>query len=127
MFLPGLVLALAQSADTAEERARLANERIRLEAEQRAREEQEREQQAETSTGRSQVAVEQSESIVNDEELPISSGGSGAEDAIASTSSAADMTQILEQLRTLGELRDAGYVTEEEFNRIKQRILNSQF
>jgi hypothetical protein len=33
------------------------------------------------------------------------------------------MTRTLEQLRTLGELRDAGYVTATEFERIKARIL----
>lgn len=33
-------------------------------------------------------------------------------------------SEMLEQLRDLGELRDAGYVTEAEFESIKQRILN---
>ena len=32
--------------------------------------------------------------------------------------------EMLEQLRDLGELRDAGYVTDDEFEAIKQRILN---
>ena len=36
----------------------------------------------------------------------------------------ADVDRMLEQIRTLGELRDAGYVTETEFERIKQRILD---
>jgi hypothetical protein len=35
----------------------------------------------------------------------------------------ADMARVLEQLRQLGELKDAGYVTDEEFDRIKERIL----
>jgi hypothetical protein len=37
-----------------------------------------------------------------------------------------DLSRTLEQLRTLGELRDAGYVTAEEFERIKRKILDSQ-
>lgn len=37
------------------------------------------------------------------------------------------LSTALEQLRELGELRDAGYVTEEEFQRIKARILEERF
>ncbi|MDH3305084.1 MAG: SHOCT domain-containing protein [Gammaproteobacteria bacterium] len=36
------------------------------------------------------------------------------------------MSRTPEQLRSLGELKDAGYVTEDEFERIRQKILNSQ-
>ena len=36
-----------------------------------------------------------------------------------------EVSEMLEQLRTLGEPRDAGYVTEQEFERIKQRILDA--
>ena len=35
------------------------------------------------------------------------------------------MNKVLEQLRTLGELRDAGYVTNDEFERIKTKILDA--
>jgi hypothetical protein len=39
-----------------------------------------------------------------------------------------DLTQRgLQQLRELGALKDAGHVTEEEFQRIKRRILDSHF
>ena len=38
-----------------------------------------------------------------------------------------DISKALEQLRELGDLKDAGLVTEEEFERIKKRILDSQF
>jgi hypothetical protein len=44
----------------------------------------------------------------------------------AEADSSKDMSRTLEQLRSLGELKDAGYVTEDEFERIKQKILNSQ-
>ena len=36
------------------------------------------------------------------------------------------MPEMLEQLRDLGELRDAGYVTDDEFETIKQRILDGE-
>ncbi len=35
-----------------------------------------------------------------------------------------DVPDLLEQLRSLGELRDAGYVTDAEFEEIKRRILD---
>ena len=38
----------------------------------------------------------------------------------------ADVPDMLEQLRTLGELRDAGYVTDVEFEQIKRRILDGE-
>ena len=41
----------------------------------------------------------------------------------ADSPSRAALSVALEQLRTLGELRDAGYVTDDEFERIKRRIL----
>jgi hypothetical protein len=40
----------------------------------------------------------------------------------------ADRTdRALEQLRELGKLKDAGYLTDAEFQRIKQRILDTHF
>ena len=30
---------------------------------------------------------------------------------------------VLNQIRTLGELRDAGYISDDEFERLKQKIL----
>ena len=35
-----------------------------------------------------------------------------------------EMSRALEQLRELGALRDAGYVTEEEFEQLKKKILD---
>jgi len=40
--------------------------------------------------------------------------------------SSRDMSRTLEQLRSLGELKDDGYITEEEFRKIKQKILDSR-
>ena len=45
---------------------------------------------------------------------------------IEEAGSRVDMTRTLEQLRLLGELKDDGYVTEEEFRKIKQKILDSR-
>jgi len=36
-----------------------------------------------------------------------------------------EMSRVLEQLRELGALREAGYVTEEEFEQLKKKILDS--
>ena len=36
------------------------------------------------------------------------------------------MTRMLEHIRVLGQLRDSGYVTEAEFERIKARILDGE-
>ena len=45
---------------------------------------------------------------------------------IEEAGSRVDMTRTLEQLRLLGELKDDGYITEEEFRKIKQKILDSR-
>lgn len=114
---PGL--ALAQSPDASAERARLANERIQAEVERQARE----------------AAAESP----NQASVPVAAPGSTrtvpspslAEDRAAQTSPApvdADRTDRgLRQLRELGKLKDAGYLTDPEFARIKQQILDSHF
>ncbi len=161
-FLPGLFLAmsvsttvLAQTADTAAERARLGNERARIEAERRAAE-------AEGQLAGQPVAPSQpveseappspaATSAVVAEEPPVaaSSAASSTASQVVTESrpeppasppaplsaqhpgtvpaSSAEVSTALQQLRELGSLKDAGYVTDEEFERIKQRILDSQF
>ena len=42
---------------------------------------------------------------------------------MAATSSS---SRMLEQIRVLGQLRDSGYVTDTEFERIKARILDGE-
>ena len=98
-------IAMAQDPDTAEERARLANQRIQIESEQRARAEQERDEPAAQVDDPPATPVQTSAA----EPKPVDDSG---------------MTQMLEQLLRLGELRDAGYVTEDEFARIKQEIID---
>ena len=111
LFLAMLApMAGAQADDQAEQRARLANQRI--EAEARAREEQER--QAKLAAEREQQEA-------------LRQAAQAAPSATPPRQAAAppgDVERLLEQIRTLGELRDAGYVTEAEFERIKRRILD---
>ena len=64
---------------------------------------------------------EQDEGTESDAAITPSSGSPPTE-----AGSRKDMSRTLEQLRSLGELKDAGYVTEDEFERIKQNILDSQ-
>ncbi|MDH3432496.1 MAG: SHOCT domain-containing protein [Gammaproteobacteria bacterium] len=127
--------ALAQSNDTAAERGRLANQRIQLEAERRAREEDERRQQAaELARLQQETAVRaDAERVQESSQPPLRAAREDTSDesapaAIPSANTVpadkVDLSRTLEQLRTLGELRDAGYVTQEEFERIKRKILD---
>jgi len=110
--------AWAQDPDAAAERARLANQRIIAESEQRKREEPdvaEPEPQEPPPEPRAPAT-------------PASPEGSPTPDesgAVTPESASGDrMSVVLEQLRTLGELKDAGYVSDDEFDRIKRRILD---
>lgn len=123
IYMAALSVALAQTNDIADEteqsqaydeqkarsveseRGRLANQRIQAETEIRAREEQQRLEEAERERLRTQEEAIKSK------------------EAIAPSS---DISRTLKQLRSLGELKDDGYITEEEFRRIKQKILDSQ-
>ena len=102
-------LAFGQAPDPAAERARLANERIQIEAERRAQEELARQERTTSPATPSQPPAGPPEP-----RRPV-----------------ADMEQRtqrgLQQLRMLGELKDAGHLTDAEFQRIKQRILESHF
>ena len=113
---PGL--ALGQTPDPAAERARLANERIQAEAELRAREEPEQQDPTPAPAGQPAAAPSppaQPQQARTPVEPP-------------RPSTDVDRTERgLEQLRELGKLKDAGYLTDAEFQRIKQRILDGQF
>lgn len=136
--------AVAQDDNAAAERARLANQRIFAETERRNREEAgETETVAVPPTGAATPAPEPVESTaapanvearahkpaaalvetppaeVAPEAPPAEASGS----AVPAGPEVNDMDAILEQIRTLGELRDKGYVTDEEFDRIKRRLL----
>ena len=125
IYVAGLSIALAQTtgiADQAEsatvsERERLGNQRIQVEAEMRAREEQRRLEEAEQARLRAAEAAKRSE---------VATIAPGSMPGTTAAGSRVDMSRTLEQLRMLGELKDDGYVTEEEFRKIKQKILDSR-
>lgn len=127
LVVPGLVIA--QSNDAAAERARIANQRIQAEADRRAEEEEQR-RQAEAQLAAERAAAEaraeqlQARQVVR-ADPPVTT--TRQEPPRPPADSSAEMTRALQQLQTLGELRDAGYVTDEEFARIKNRILDDQF
>ena len=112
--------APARADDVADERARLANQRIQIEEERRAREEAERLSQ----TAREQAGPEQS---AREPAIPDSEPEMPASEAVVSDASVErmEMSRALEQLRELGALRDAGYVTEQEFEQLKKKILDA--
>ena len=116
-------LAFGQAPDPAAERARLANERIQIEAERRAQEELARQQAATipaTPPGAQGFVTAQPPATPS---LPPARPPE-------SPRPVADMERTqrgLQQLRELGELKDAGHLTDAEFQRIKQRILESYF
>ena len=116
----GLLALLAFSApapvpadDVADERARLANQRIQVEEERRAREEAERLRKAAAEEA---IATEDA----SDAATPVSRDV--ARDVSAERM---ELSRALEQLRELGALRDAGYVTEQEFEQLKKKILDA--
>lgn len=134
IFMVAISMAMAQTSDMADatersqtydeqrarsletERARLGNQRIQTESEIRAREEQRRLEEAEQEKRRAQDEVAKSDEAIapSSESVPTETGDS------------IDMSRTLKQLRSLGELKDDGYITEDEFRRIKQKILDSR-
>jgi hypothetical protein len=125
---------IAQSDSIAAQRSQLANQRIQLEAERRAREQEERLQQAEEleRVQREAARPDAAQASEPGPQSTLAGQGQAADNSVSgaipsgneTATGNADLSRMLEQLRTLGELRDAGYVTEEEFDRIKQRILD---
>ena len=131
--------AFAQSNDAAAERARIANQRIQAEAARQAEEEEKRQQETarrEAENARRQVELAQLEArqatAVAEREkqqlaqaVPMTETPTNGQQIAPMEGQTSDMSRVLEQLRTLGELRDAGYVTEDEFARIKRKILDA--
>lgn len=134
IFMVAHSIALAQTSDLADatersrtdeeqtartlesERARLANQRIQTEAELRAREEQRRLEAAEQERRRAQDEATRKALPVAASPAPVPQEAGDSD----------DMSRTLQQLRSLGELKDDGYITEDEFRRIKQKILDSR-
>lgn len=137
LSLPCVVLlapapVLGQATDMAAERSRIANQRIQAEAERMAREEEERQRQAEAQAraqeemAAARAAEARARSLAAAQPAP-QPAPVPATQAAKPVVPAADTSKVLEQIRTLGELKDAGYVTDEEFERVKRRILDSNF
>ena len=105
-----------QASSIEAERQRLGNARIEQEMESRAREEERRLEEAQQEGLRAQeeVAASTDANAPNSKSEPSGKHGNS------------NMSQILEQLQTLGELKDSGYVTDEEFRELKQEILNNR-
>ncbi|MBT8066598.1 MAG: SHOCT domain-containing protein [Gammaproteobacteria bacterium] len=103
-------------------------QRIQTEAEIKAREEQQRLEQAKLKARQEQWRLEQAERERAQAEAMQSPAAivTSTQPSPTAKAESKDMSQTLEQLRTLGELKDDGYITEEEFQKIKQRILDSQ-
>lgn len=124
--------AWSQSNDIGAERARVGDERIRVEAERIAQEEKRRaEAAAETKRLRAleaeQTEVEQQDIAQPESDvIPAAIATSATASRSDGETSRLGMSLMLEHLNVLGQLRDSGYVTEAEFERIKQRILDGE-
>ena len=114
--------------DVAAERARLANQRIQVEEERRAREEKEHLEQARAQTeseDRRETNVEMAAATGQTGDMSSSPATLGNQDSVSGPpADRIEMSRALEQLRELGSLRDAGYLTEEEFEQLKRKILD---
>ncbi|MDH3337224.1 MAG: SHOCT domain-containing protein [Gammaproteobacteria bacterium] len=98
------------------ERQRLGNERIQRDMELRAREEERRLEEAQKEAVRAQDDIGERKAA----------SASKSEPGVPGKSNKSDISQTLEQLRTLGELKDSGYITDKEFEKLKQEILNNR-
>jgi uncharacterized Zn finger protein (UPF0148 family) len=109
LFSTLLLTCPAVAQEVANSRAEIANQRIQAEVEMRRRAEEE--------------ALDAKQQAAQQSAQPAASQTRVASTAAEPVKSRADMSRTLQQIRTLGELRDSGYVTEDEFQRIKKRIL----
>ena len=126
--------AWSQTEDVATERSRVAEERIRVEAERFAQEEEQRAAAEAEPLG----AVDPEQALVQAEaeqqdlvqpQLDVIAATAPTEEPASlddGKPGSLGMSLMLEQLNALGQLRDSGYVTEAEFERIKQRILDGE-
>ncbi len=128
--------AWSQSDDIASQRSRVADERIRIEAERMAQQEKRRAEEAAEAEQSGEVETKQAEIEPQVEPQEIVQPQPDVIPAVVATSETASrsdgetgrlgMSLMLEHLNVLGQLRDSGYVTEAEFERIKQRILDGE-
>jgi hypothetical protein len=133
VILIGLAAAFAaavQSADAQDaqginaERARLGNQRIQQDMELRAREEEERRLEAERQSGQQSQEPARQPLVVPEENSPAVAESTAPVPPSSRPGGDSDVSKVLEQLRVLGELKDAGYISEREHTELKQRILD---
>jgi len=122
--------AWSQSNDISAERSRVADERIRVEAERIAQEEKRRaaaEAERLRALEAEQAEVEQQDIVQPQSDVvPATMATSATASRSDGETGRLGMSLMLEHLSVLGQLRDSGYVTEAEFERIKQRILDGE-
>ena len=109
--------------DVADQRARLANQRIQAEEARRAREEAELLRQSASEPASAVEASSAQETASRNANEPAMPAGKDAASIVSAERM--EMSRALEQLRELGALRDAGYVTEQEFEQLKKKILDA--
>ena len=117
--------APALADDVADERARLANQRIQIEEARRAQEEAERLRQAASEQASAAQAAAAARTIPNQQDASEPATPASTDVARDVSVERMEMSRALEQLRELGALRDAGYVTEQEFEQLKKKILDA--
>lgn len=133
VILIGVATALAAAAQSAAEqdaesinaeRARLGNQRIQQDMELRAREEEEGRLAAEQQRGQQSQEPARDVLVVPEENSPAVAEATAALPQSSRPGGDSDMSKVLEQLRVVGELKDAGYITEQEHTALKQKILD---
>ena len=133
VILIGVATALAAAAQSAAEqdaesinaeRARLGNQRIQQDMELRAREEEEGRLAAEQQRGQQSQEPARDVLVVPEENSPAVAEATAALPQPSRPGGDSDMSKVLEQLRVVGELKDAGYITEQEHTALKQKILD---
>lgn len=136
--LLGTPITPSYAQDMAAERARIANQRIEAEA-ARIAEEERRRAEAAAIEAEARRRHEDSRQPTGPEQQrpaePAQPPAMTATPMLKATPPAPapdartdrlGMTRMLEHIRVLGQLRDSGYVTEAEFERIKTRILDGE-
>lgn len=122
------LLAVAQNDDVAEQRGQIANQRIQAEADRRVEDQSvsevpvadaPAEPAAATAASAGAAAAPTESAEIVPAPATVTPDTMPAEDRDS-------ISTMLEQLQELGALRDAGHVTDEEFELIKSRILEAE-
>lgn len=113
----------AQSMEA--ERQRLGNQRIQQEMERRAREEEKRRLEEERQRGEPLRGPAGQPLDVPQGNAPAVMESAAPLPQSSRPEGDSGMSEALDQLRTLGELKDAGYISKQEHEELKQKVLDS--